>query len=589
MGETSHFYALDVNRNSELELDEFRVKMLREGMRQRGAEIFDLLDVDDDGRLTIEEYSQRPGEAIVVSLDEDGSEALSIDEFVATRPTLQENGRMGAYFAAWDRDNNKKLTAEELETVPFVASFFETDRDGDERISPPEFASGTHRPPLRSKRGRGFRRYDLDSDGSLTMREWLYLPEDAKFWAMDTDGNGVVNSGEFAASRYAKESKESDDAADLLALMDRNSDGRLSIDEYRQRGEEVAEIFGSPLPSWLGDTEKELARLDRNGDGQLVPGELYDDEAVAEVAEKFQREFGMLDANRDGHVDLRELSDRNGRFEFPMIDRNRDGKLSKGEYADAEPPWFTQKRIAAMFSAADLNEDRSLSLKEYETREAATAFLHRDGDEDGRLSLEEFGQVHPELVATGRIATAFRSHDVDGDESLTSEEFSREPWLVRFFTADKNGDGQLEVAEFMSGADDKRLAESRRKNFAVRDQDGDGRISLHEFFWQPEMAAFWEMDADRNGVVDFEEFEEAGRFAHVGPVAPTIFKTLDGDHNGQCDFVEYATRPRGVILVELDRDQDSSLSFEEFSAFGFMSSVWPDGSSASRTRILTDF
>lgn len=569
-GEQSHFYALDVNRDSELELDEFRVGMLREGMRQRGAEIFDLLDVNDDDRLDIEEFSRRPGEAMVVSLDEDSDGALSINEFAVTRPALKENGRMGAFFAAWDRDNDKKLTAEELEVVPFVASFFETDRDGDERISPPEFASGGHGPALRSKRGRGFRHHDLDGDGSLTMREWLYLPEDGKFWAMDADGNGVVNSGEFAASRYAKESKESDNAADLLASMDRNSDGRLSIDEYRQRGEDVAEVFGSPLPFWLGNPEKELARLDRNGNGELVPGELYDDEAVAEVAEKFTREFGMLDANRDGRVDLRELSDRNGRFEFPMIDRSRDGKLSEGEYLDAEPPWFTQKRIGAMFSAADLNRDGTLSLKEYETREAATAFLHRDSDEDGRVSLEEFGQVHPELVATGRIAAAFRSHDVDGDDSLTSDEFSREPWLVRFFIADKNGNSQLEVTEFVS-AGDKRLAESRRKNFAVRDQNGDGRISLREFFWQPEMAAFWEMDADGNGVVDFEEFEEADRFAHVGPVAPTIFKTLDGDRNGQCDLVEYATRPHGMILVELDRDQDSSLSFEEFSAFGFVS------------------
>jgi Ca2+-binding EF-hand superfamily protein len=568
-GEPSHFYTLDVNRDTELELSEFRVKMLREGNRQRAARTFDLLDTNDDDRLDMEEFSRRPGDAMVVGLDEDESGALSINEFAATRPALKESGRMGAFFAAWDLDNDKELSAEELEVVPFVAPFFEKDRDGDERISPSEFATGGSGPALRSKRGRGFRHHDLDGDGSLTMRELLYLPEDGKFWAMDTDGNGVVNSAEFAASRYAKESKESDDATDLLASMDRNSDSRLSIDEYRQRGEEVAEIFGSPLPFWLGDPAKELARLDRNGNGELVPGELYDDEAVAEVAEKFGREFSMLDVNRNGRVDLGEFSDRNGRFEFPMIDRNRDGKLSKGEYLDAEPPWFTQKRIAAMFSAADLDGDSRLSLKEYEAREAATAFLHRDGDEDGRVSLEEFGQVHPELVAAGRIAAAFRSHDVDGDESLTSDEFSREPWLVRFFTVDKNGNSQLEMAEFVSTGD-KRLAESRRKNFDVRDQDGNGRISLREFFWQPEMAAFWGMDADRDGLVSFEEFEEADRFAHVGPVAATIFKTLDPNRNGQCELLEYATRSHGMILVELDRDQDSSLSFEEFSAFGFV-------------------
>ena len=509
-GEVSRFCVLDANGDNELELEEFRGEMLRDGIRQRAAKIFQLLDGDSNRRLSMEEFRKTPGEATVIALDEDGNGTLSAAELAEDWPLLKDNGRLGAFFAVWDRDGNKQLSAEEVETRPFVASFFETDRDGDGQVSPAEFGGDSESSTLRETGATGFRRHDLDGNGNLTMCEFLYRPEDGKFWAMDQDGNGSVTSGEFRASRYAK---GLDDPAAAIAALDSNSDGRLTIDEYRRRGEEMAETFGSVIRSWQGNAAKEFAR----------------------------------------------------------IDLDRDGLISKGEDAEAVPPWFTGKRIGDMFSAADRDGNEALTITEFDARGAATEFLRCDADEDDRLSLVEFAQARPILAAAGQVAAAFDCHDIDGDKLLTREEFRREPWFVRFLVLDRNGDGGLEANEFTFDAADEGAAESRRKNFAVRDRDGNGRLSLREFFWQPEMAAFWAMDADQDNSVSLKELQEAGGLGEMESMAATIFKTLDRNHNGVYELLEYETRSDGMILVELDQDHDSHLSFEEFSAFGFVS------------------
>ncbi len=567
-GEVSRFGALDANGDNELELEEFRAEMLRDGIRQRAAKIFGLLDSDSNNRLTAQEFLQTPGIATVTSLDEDGNGVLSAAEVAGNWPILKENGRLGAFFTILDRDGDKQLSAAEVETRPFVTPFFERDRDGDGQVSPTEFAEGRESPTQPESGATGFRSHDLDGDGNLTMSEFLYRPEDGKFWAMDQDGDGIVNSREFAASRYAK---GLDNSAAALATMDDNSDGRLTIDEYRRRDEDMAETFGSPIPFWRGNAAKEFARIDRNNDGELVPGELYEDDSSRGLAERFRYEFDTIDANRDGRVDPGEFSNLGQRFEFVLVDVNRDGLVSSGEYLEAEPPWFTRKRIGDMFSAADLDGDGTLTITEFNARAAATEFLRCDVDEDERLSLVEFAQGRPMLAASGQVAKAFECHDIDGDKTLTRDEFRREPWLVRFLMLDRNGDGALDGTEFTSDAKNEAAAESRQKNFAVRDGDRNGRLSLREFFWQPEMAAFWAMDADQDDSVSLEELQEAGRLAQMGPMAATIFKTLDRNHNGQYELAEYATRSCGMILVELDQDHDSHLSLEEFSAFGFAS------------------
>mgnify|MGYP001036912629 CR=1 FL=1 len=84
------------------------------------------------------------------------------------------------------------------------------------------------------------------------------------------------------------------DPGDYLARMDRDGDGRVSLDEYL---------------GWMGYA---FERMDRNGDGVLTPDELPGgkgpaltlEEHRARLAERFRRQ----DADGDGFLDARELA-----------------------------------------------------------------------------------------------------------------------------------------------------------------------------------------------------------------------------------------------------------------------------------------
>jgi Ca2+-binding EF-hand superfamily protein len=125
----------------------------------------------------------------------------------------------------------------------------------------------------------------------------------------------------------------------------------------------------------------------------------------------------------------------------------------------------------------------------YETR-----FALMDRDRDGRLS-------EPEFFRTGTSRSlqevdsfsdprplSFEAVDVDGSGALTPEEFlradvARRTWAIGadgeatrrsiFDAADANGDGVLSKQE---------LTEAASKHFAGSDGNGDGRVTIWEFY-----------------------------------------------------------------------------------------------------------
>merc|ERR1719350_2303523 len=97
---------------------------------------------------------------------------------------------------------------------------------------------------------------------------------------------------------------------------------------------------------------------------------------------------------------------------------------------------------------------------------------------------------------------AFKMNDVDGDDLLSSEEvkalltnfneeFTDEEIDESIKAADKDGDGQISLEEFMAtflpgqsvnfvDYNEKKLPDNNEKNLPA-DKDGDGQISLEEF------------------------------------------------------------------------------------------------------------
>ncbi|HSX61544.1 MAG TPA: hypothetical protein VLF18_15185 [Tahibacter sp.] len=95
------------------------------------------------------------------------------------------------------------------------------------------------------------------------------------------------------------------------------------------------------------------------------------------------------------------------------------------------------------------------------------------------------------------------------------------------------------------------FASSTQDYLGEFDRDGDGRISLGEY--QDKLSdAFLQMDANRNGVVDLDEFDPAVVGPNTRPISLVrhrarlgeVFKRQDANRNGYLDARELGAPPR---------------------------------------------
>lgn len=187
---------------------------------------------------------------------------------------------------------------------------------------------------------------DRDRDGRLTLAEFTFRPRKAVYLSRDTDGDGVLSIKEFRQGEMAWASVAR--IRTIFALVDRNSDQKLSFEEFRRR----------PKEAWFG-------QLDLNEDECLT----YDEFAAGNVA-----------LVRDGRCPL----------VFAPFDRNGDGSLSFDEYAS--------RPAEADFHIKDVDADGRLGFREFgawlSTPEKIAVgkrlFAEKDGDGDGFVSLEEY-------------------------------------------------------------------------------------------------------------------------------------------------------------------------------------------------------
>ena len=159
--------------------------------------------------------------------------------------------------------------------------------------------------------------------------------------------------------------------------------------------------------------------------------------------------------------------------------------------------------------------------------------------------------------------------------------------------ADKNGDGFISNEEFETIPRIQGLPEEKRTNLFTRfDKNGDGKLDRGELgrFGKPRdgrrrpMPRLWELDTDKSGGVDFEEFKAGQIFEKLTPdKQQAVFRRLDTDGDGvispkdkpEPPFKRGGGKDRGRrpggppmgphhIIRQLDQDGDGALSFEEF-------------------------
>lgn len=162
------------------------------------------------------------------------------------------------------------------------------------------------------------------------------------------------------------------------------------------------------------------------------------------------------------------------------------------------------------------------------------------------------------------------------------------PFQETWEAVDSDHDGFISKAEFNAMPRVTNLPEDKRANIFNRlDKDVDGKLSREELgrFGKPRdgenppARRLWELDADRSGGVDFEEFKKGPLFNKLPAEKQLeVFRRLDTDGDGTItpkDNPEPRLKHPGEggkpmeqdrINRKLDLNGDGALSFEEFRA-----------------------
>jgi hypothetical protein len=215
-----------------------------------------------------------------------------------------------------------------------------------------------------------------------------------RFRDMDANRDGVIALSEWRGTRQS------------FRTHDWNSDNLLSGDEVRTGArrqppaiDDVDFDPGGPgsFSAWsdegfdnidhnrdgrIGEAEwhygyETFNRVDRNRDGVLTRAEFVAGDADDDRDDRFE----YLDADGDGHVELREWHGSTAAFE--ALDRDNDNVLSRNEVIG------TAGAPTDQFASLDVNRDGRLTSDEWHW--SRRSFTRQDTNRDGVITRREFG------------------------------------------------------------------------------------------------------------------------------------------------------------------------------------------------------
>ena len=189
--------------------------------------------------------------------------------------------------------------------------------------------------------------------------------------ALDTNHDGVISESEIA------------NAAKSLLALDKNGDGMLSAEEMRANfgpggpgGPEGRRQEGPRDEGRREDPAAELVKtlmaFDKNGDGKL---------SMDELPERMQGMFARGDANKDGFLTPDEIA------KMATVQAAPGNRPERRDERGGPGGPGGMRRVDAVMTALDANNDGSLSAEEIKNAPAALKRLDKNGD--GKITEDE--------------------------------------------------------------------------------------------------------------------------------------------------------------------------------------------------------
>lgn len=294
-----------------------------------------------------------------------------------------------------------------------------------------------------------FTKLDADKDGQLTAdeagEEHRRLFDRLKRNA-DKNDDGKLSQDEFVAGLQERAEGNRGD----------RPDGAPGDRPRRAGGDRTdgAPGDGRRGSGRFGQIAERLREFDKNSDGKI---------ALDEVPEERQQMFEMVldrfDKNDDDAMDLSEMADAAREFG----PGRSDGPDGRPEGPPGPPP---------VVAALDANSDGTISSEEIDAASGALKKLDKNGD--GKLTREELMPPPPGggrsfsreggpdvRFNAGQLARRLMNGDKNGDGKLQQEELP-ERMQEHFDRIDRNGDGAVDQDELKGAAE--RLQQRLRAN-----------------------------------------------------------------------------------------------------------------------------
>ncbi|KAK1934500.1 Recoverin family protein [Phytophthora citrophthora] len=550
-------YALDPTRQQQLGISARTLAVATV------AEIFEVADVNHDGKLSFDEFQKwysRPEQAsfndIVAPLDLNEVRQLTnlgnldvVEVFERFAEHADGDGMLNresfdkCFFEIIEMAH-PRTQIEKLRAKMVADRLYDVfDRDGNGQIDFSELASGLSvlcKGARDAKVKAAFRLYDFNADGFISLDEMKrYLtsifkvlyevqPEMRQETGVSAEELGVVT------------------AEQAFLEADSNHDGKLSYDEFLTWYNSPAQAGISSAVAKNAIVDSSLHWMPLNEIKQLTNLAQYEPEEVFEIFASEADEDGLLSRDAFNESFRKVVNGQKSKGAHPpdngtqkklqevvdslfdLFDRDNSGAVDFGELASGLSVLCggtKDQKVEAAFALFDFNGDGFISLDEmtrYLTSVFRVLFQVSPDTQSLGVTPEELGEVTAQQ--------AFAEADQDHDGQLTLKEFQR--WY-------QQPGGIGEVAK--NGEQLFSLAEARRLT------------NLQAFSPMEVFEALAEC-ADEQGYVSREAFDNCFRkiistnqgikseeYQRINPILNRLFELFDVDKNGMVDFSEISS------------------------------------------------